>query len=107
MRRARGFFALLAVIVAGLCRASPLVPTTVDPLSLAADYYFTRHEFRLALDLWSQVLRRQPDNLPAVLRVAELALLFQGRLAAAQAITAYLETEPRPLEARRAAEEKL
>jgi tetratricopeptide (TPR) repeat protein len=61
-----------------------------DSLSIAAEYYFSRQDYNQSLALWSEVLKRRPDNLSAVYRVAELKLMFQGRVASRDVILGFL-----------------
>ena len=50
-----------------------------DPVATAAEFYYCKQSYRQALQLWRKVLVREPTNLGAALRVAELTLLFEGR----------------------------
>jgi tetratricopeptide (TPR) repeat protein len=69
-----------------------------DSLAIAADYYFSRHDYRQALQLWNEVFRRQPDNVTALLRVAELKLVFEGRSQATETVVKFLSQRGEGLE---------
>ncbi len=58
-----------------------------------ADYYYARYAYRQALPLWLEVARKQPSNLSAVLRVAELKLLSEGREASRNWLRDFLTRE--------------
>jgi len=52
---------------------------TSDSVSLAAQYYYSHHDYQQALGLWSEVLKRDPENATALLHVCELKLISEGR----------------------------
>src|SRR5262249_28815452 len=56
-------------------------------------YYYSRYDYKQAYTLWSEVLKKQPTNLPALFRVAELKMLFEGRPAGRDLILKFLLTE--------------
>lgn len=107
MRRGLSTVAIVFLALSVPRSSQAMAPS--DPLAIAAEYYFTRHDFRQSLTLWEGVLKRQPDNVAAVLRVAELKLMFEGRAATRETITHYLDLKGDALatEARRALREKL
>lgn len=61
-----------------------------DSAASTAEYYYSRNDYAQALSLWSEILRQKPDNLLAVIRVAELKLMFEGREASRQTILAFM-----------------
>jgi hypothetical protein len=63
-----------------------------DPLAVSADYYFSRHEFAQAFDLWKRYRQLHPESLHATLRVAELKLMFESREAASKDLQKYIQT---------------
>jgi len=65
---------------------------TKDPMSRAAEYYFSRHDYRQSFQLWADVLKREPQSMEAAFRVAELKLMFEGRGAARSVLKQFLET---------------
>ncbi len=50
----------------------------------AAEYYYDHGNFPLALSLWEPALKKNPRDLKALQRVAELTLLLRGRSAMAE-----------------------
>jgi len=88
--------------------SAALVPAA-EPLSVAAEYYFARHDYRQAFPLWQEVLKRQPDNVTAVLRVCELQVIFEGRVACTTTLTQFLNTNAATLnaESRKLVREKI
>lgn len=66
------------------------LPAYSDPFVSAAEYYFSRQSYPAAFELWSKVLSREPENVSALLRVAELKLLLEGRLASRDILLKFL-----------------
>jgi tetratricopeptide (TPR) repeat protein len=62
--------------VQSLCSASVL-----PPLSKAAEYYYSKNDYKQAFQLWSEVYSQSPDSLEALLKVSQLKLLFEGHQA--------------------------
>ncbi len=62
-----------------------------DSLSLAAQYYYSHHDYPQALGLWSEVLKKDPINTMALLRVCELKILTEGREACRELMLSNLE----------------
>jgi tetratricopeptide (TPR) repeat protein len=86
---------IVLVILGGLALwvpRLPAIPLAADPLSLAADYYFSRHDYRQAFGLWSEFLRRHPDNVIALTRVCELQVMFEGHAASRATMMKFLGT---------------
>jgi len=57
----------------------------------AAEFYSTQHDFARAYPLWQGVLKSEPSQLTAVLRVAELNLLFASRREARETLLGFLD----------------
>lgn len=70
---------------------SPSIGATSDSLSIAADYYYLRHDYRQAFQLWREVFKRQPNSVRAVMRVTELKLMFENRQSAKETALKFLE----------------
>jgi tetratricopeptide (TPR) repeat protein len=86
---------MLAAVAAALsCISAPAALFPTEPLAVAAEYYFTRHDYKQAYQLWLDVSKRQSDSVFALLRVAELKLMFEGRDAARDALRKYLDMAP-------------
>ena len=62
-----------------------------DPLEMAAEYYFSRHDYKEALKLWNKVLDKNPKNVDALMRVSELSLMFGSRELSRKVITDFLD----------------
>lgn len=82
---------------------APFSLAAVDPTQVAAEYYFSRNDYKQALALWNQVLERHPESGPALQRVCELKVLVEGKPACRDLARSYLLTRtPRlTLETRR------
>lgn len=80
--------------------ASSLVCLTgaaMDSGAQVANYYYSRYAYREALPLWQDVARRQPSDVTAALRVAELKLVLEGRDAACDSLKEFITREARSL----------
>lgn len=66
-----------AILLLGF--ATTFAVASPEPLATAAEYYFSRQDYRQAYQLWSEILKRQSDNLAAVFRVCELKMFFDTR----------------------------
>ena len=62
-----------------------------DGSATAAQYYFDHREYSQSLELWTALLSRQPDNVEAVCRVAELKLLLEGRAPSKEIILDFMK----------------
>lgn len=91
-KRVRSLFTLWLVL-----QITPVFAAT-ESLSLAADYYYTRHDFRQAFQLWKEVFKRQPDSVRALMRVTELKLMFESRQSSRDTLLKFLETNEDRLE---------
>lgn len=80
-----------------------------DPLAQSAEYYYSHYHYQQAYNLWSEVFKRQPENGQAVVRLAELKLMFEGRPAARDLLLQFLAGPGRgaAIEWRPAVKEKL
>ena len=58
---------------------------------MAAEYYFSRHDYKEALKLWNKVLDKNPKNVDALMRVSELSLMFGSRELSRKVITDFLD----------------
>ena len=63
----------------------------IDPLLQAAEYYYSRHDYRQAYQLWTEVYKGQEDQLLPTLRMAELRLLFETRTSAIDTLRKFLD----------------
>jgi tetratricopeptide (TPR) repeat protein len=80
------------MLVSILLQAPARAAVPADSLAIAAEYYFSRQDYPQALSLWSEVLKRKPDSVSALMRVAELKLLFGGRLASRDVLLGFLNS---------------
>lgn len=102
--------ARIAVLIGSwLIVVSSALATPADPLALSAEYYYSKYDYKQAYQLWSEVLKRQPGNLPAFFRVCELKVMFEGRAACRDLGRTFLKQTAVPLnaEARRSVRDKL
>ncbi|MBI4404566.1 MAG: hypothetical protein HY537_10415 [Deltaproteobacteria bacterium] len=85
-------YGVLFALVFGnaLLFAAPQLPN--DQLTVAAEYYYSKYDYRQSLGLWNDILKQSPANLQALFRLAELRLLFTGRDASKETILGYLRT---------------
>lgn len=60
--------------------AGSVFAKSVPPIA-AAEYYYRQDDYSQSLKLWRQVIDVEPDNLLAIVRVAELSLWTEGRSA--------------------------
>jgi tetratricopeptide (TPR) repeat protein len=67
------------------------LPPVQDPLAISAAYYFSHREYAQSYALWTEVLKRQPENVAAMLRVCELKILLESRLACRDLALAFLK----------------
>jgi len=70
---------------------------SVDSSAQVANYYYSRYAYRQALPLWQEVARRQPSDVTAALRVAEIKLLQEGREQASASLKEFVQREARNL----------
>lgn len=80
---------VIIVLALVVCRMANAV--SADSVSVAAEYYFHRHDYRQALQLWNEVYRKEPQNTRALLRLAELKLLVEGRESSRDLILTHLK----------------
>lgn len=66
--------------LAGVLMAGSVFAKSVPPIA-AAEYYYRQDDYTQSLKLWRQVIEAEPDNLLAIVRVAELSLWTEGRSA--------------------------
>jgi len=81
----------LAWVLCTVASVGAVVPPPVDSLALAAEYYFSHHDYRQSLDLWSEILKRDPINEKALVRTSDLKLLLEGRASARDALLSVLD----------------
>jgi tetratricopeptide (TPR) repeat protein len=77
----------LVFSLALLCQAT----VRADVSSTAAQYYFDHREYAQSLALWEAIYKRQPENVEALCRVAELKLLLEGRVQSRDTIVEFLK----------------
>ncbi len=75
MATLRSSLTLAACLAAESVWAKPVPPVA------AAEYYYRQDAYAQSLKLWRQVIESEPDNLLAIVRVAELSLWTDGRSA--------------------------
>lgn len=88
-------------LLTSLHAANAPVPTS------AAEYYYRHHEYAEALPLWKEVAAREPANLTALLRVAEMTLWLEGRDALVQPFQRFLSQKGLSPQTRRLARTRL
>ncbi len=76
-------------LIMGAALAKPAPPVA------AAEYYYRLDDYPQSLKLWRQVISVEPENVLAIIRVAELSLWTEGRSGIAEQFGAYLEDPAR------------
>lgn len=61
----------------------------------AAEYYYSRQDYRQALQLWAEVVKKRPDDTVAVLRLAELKLMIEGKRPSQAFLLSWLQVQGR------------
>lgn len=71
---------------------------TPDGLTRAAEYYYSRQDYRQSLQLWSEVVRKQPGNSFGLVRLSELKLMIEGKKPAVDFLLSALQSKTHPLD---------
>lgn len=64
-----------------------------DPSMRTGQYYYARGEYKAALESFADTLRRHPTDTAAVVRLAQLKLLNEGRAASQEVLKSFLTTQ--------------
>src|SRR3989338_6635447 len=73
--------------------AHTLQGTPTDSLSRAADYYYFRQDYRQALRLWEEVVKKDLTSISGVLRLADLKLVVEGKRSALASLVDVLQSK--------------